>query len=196
MANLVPIVVEDSGRGERSFDLFSRLMRDRVIFINGAIDDHMSEIVCAQLLFLESEKPTADINLYINSPGGSVLSGLSIFDTIRFVSCPVSTVVMGQAASMGSFLAAGGEKGKRFSLPNARFMYHQVSSGFKGQATDIEIHARETVRLKEILTQHYSDFSGRTYDELWQMMERDRFMSPSEAKEWGFVDEIIEKRKV
>lgn len=194
--NLVPMVVEQSGRGERAFDIFSRLLRDRIIFVTGEVNDTMATLVCAQLLFLESENSNQDIHMYINSPGGSVLAGLAIENVMRFIKCDVSTVVMGQAASMGSFLAAAGTKGKRLSLPDSRFLYHQVMSGIPGgtQATDIEIHAREITKLKEKLTRRYSEFTGQPYDKLFAMMERDTILSPEEAKEWGFVDEIVTTR--
>jgi len=197
MSNLVPIVVEQTGRGERSYDLYSRLLRERIIFLSGEVNDHMSELICAQLLFLESENPEKDVSIYINSPGGSVLAGLAITNSMDFISCDISTVVMGQAASMGSFIAAAGTKGKRFSLPDSRFLYHQVMSGISGgtQATDMEIAVKEVVKLKEKLTNKYCEFSGQPYKKILAMMERDTILSAEEAKEWGFVDEVITKRK-
>jgi len=195
--NLVPTVVENSSRGERAFDIFSRLLRDRIVFLNGPVNDHSANLICAQMLFLESEDPKKDINFYINSPGGVVTAGMAIFDTMNFIKCDVSTVCMGQAASMGSFLLAAGAPGKRFSLPNARIMIHQPSGGSSGQATDIEIQANEIIRIKRVLTQFYADHSttGKTYEEFLAAMERDNFMSGQEAADvWGIIDKVISKR--
>lgn len=195
--NLIPTVVEQSARGERAFDIYSRLMRDRVIFLNGPVDDSSANIICAQMLFLESEDAKADISFYINSPGGVVTAGMAIFDTMNFIKCDVSTLCMGQACSMGSFLLAAGAAGKRFALPNARIMIHQPSGGSRGQATDIEIQANEILRIKRELTEFYSKHSttGKTYEEFYAAMERDNFMSATEAKEtWGIIDQVVDKR--
>jgi len=196
--NLVPMVVESTARGERAMDIFSMLLKQRIIFINGPIDDHTACLVTAQLLFLESEAPDKDINVYINSPGGVVSSGLAIFDTMAYIRPDISTVCIGQAASMGSFLLSAGTRGKRFALPHARVMCHQPSSGFSGQVTDIEIQAAESTRLKKELTELYASHSatGKTYEEFLAMMERDTFMSPADAKEWGIIDEIVQNRPV
>ncbi|MFA5488320.1 MAG: ATP-dependent Clp protease proteolytic subunit [Candidimonas sp.] len=194
MSNLVPIVVEQTGRGERSYDLYSRLMKDRIIFVGGQVHDHMAELIVAQLLYLESENPDKDISMYINSPGGVVTSGLAIYDTIQFIKPKVSTVCIGQACSMGSFLLMAGEPGMRFSLPNARIMIHQPSGGTGGQATDIEIQAKEIIKLKEKLTKKYSEHCGRSYDEFYALMERDKFLDPQEALELGLIDKVIDKR--
>jgi ATP-dependent Clp protease protease subunit len=195
---LVPTVVETTNRGERAYDIFSRLLKERIIFLTDQVEDRMASVICAQLLFLESENPKKDISLYINSPGGVVTAGLSIYDTMQYIRPQVSTVCIGQAASMGSFLLAAGAPGKRFSLPNSRIMLHQPSGGFRGQATDIEIHAKEILRLKEMLTGTYVKHShqSKTYDEFYDMMERDRFMSPEEAVEWGVIDEVVDYRTV
>lgn len=194
--SLVPIVVESSSQGERSYDIFSRLLKDRIIMLNGPIDDHVANLIVAQLLFLESENPDADINLFINSPGGVVTAGMSIYDTMQFIKCDVSTYVMGQAASMGSLLAQAGAKGKRFILPNARHMIHQPSGGTQGQATDMEIAVKEIMKMKKDLTQIYVDHNskGKTFDELKDAMERDNFMSAKEAVKYGLADEIIKSR--
>ena len=194
MNTLVPMVVEQSNRGERAFDIYSRLLRERIIFVTGVVEDNMAALICAQLLFLESENPKKEINLYINSPGGVVTAGLSIYDTMQFIRPPVATLCMGQAASMGSLLLAAGEKGMRAALPNARVMVHQPSGGFQGQVTDILIHAREVEGLKKRLNQIYEKHTGRTYEEIENALERDRFLSPDEAKEFGLIDQVFEKR--
>lgn len=192
---LIPMVVEQTSRGERSYDIFSRLLKERIIFINGVIEDNMSNVVVAQLLFLESEKPEMPISLYINSPGGVVTAGMAIFDTMTYISCPITTICTGQACSMGSFLLAGGDKGSRYSLPNSRIMIHQPSGGASGQATDIEIQAKEILDLRARLNQHYVDFTGQTLDVIEKAVERDNFMSPEQAKEFGLIDEIHTTRK-
>ena len=192
--NLVPMVVEQSSRGERAFDIFSRLLRERVIFLNGAVDDGLAALICAQLLYLESENPKKDIHMYINSPGGIVTSGLAIYDTMQYIKSPVSTVCMGMAASMGSFLLMAGEPGLRISLPNARIMVHQPSGGFQGKASDIERHAEDIVKTKRRLNELYAKHCGRTYEEVERTLDRDHFMSAEEAKEWGIVDHIYESR--
>ncbi|RJL18540.1 ATP-dependent Clp protease proteolytic subunit [Paracoccus siganidrum] len=194
MNTLVPMVVEQTSRGERAYDIFSRLLKERIIFVSGPVHDGMSTLICAQLLFLEAENPSKDISMYINSPGGVVTSGLSIYDTMQYIRPRVSTLVVGQAASMGSLLLAAGEPGLRYSLPNSRVMVHQPSGGFQGQATDILIHARETEKLKRRLNEIYVKHTGRTLPEVEQALERDRFMSPEEAKEWGLIDEVLEPR--
>jgi ATP-dependent Clp protease, protease subunit len=191
---MVPIVIEQSGRGERAYDIYSRLLRERVVFLVGPINDQTANLVVAQLLFLESENPDKDISLYINSPGGSVSSGLSIFDTMQFIKPDVSTLCMGMAASMGSFLLAAGTKGKRFALPNSRIMIHQPSGGTQGQATDIEIHAREIIKTREQLNRIYADRTGQSLEKITADMERDFFMSPEEAKAYGLIDLVIDKR--
>jgi ATP-dependent Clp protease, protease subunit len=191
---MVPIVVEQSGRGERSYDIFSRLLRDRIVFLVGPVNDQVANLVCAQLLFLESENPDKDISLYINSPGGSVSAGLSIFDTMQFIKPDVSTTCMGMAASMGSFLLMAGAKGKRYALPNSRVMIHQPSGGAQGQATDIEIQAREILRLRELLNGIYAERTGQPIEKITADMERDFFMSAAEAKTYGLIDQVIEKR--
>ena len=192
--NLVPIVIEQSGKGERSFDIFSRLLRERIIFLTGTIDDQVASLICAQLLFLESENPEKEISLYINSPGGVVTDGLAIYDTMQFIQSPVSTLCFGQAASMGSFLLAAGEKGMRYALPNSRIMVHQPSAGFQGQATDIEIHANEVLSLKKRLNEIYSKHTGKSVDEVKSALERDNFMTADVAKSFGLIDEVVEKR--
>ena len=192
--NLVPMVVEQSSRGERAYDIYSRLLKERIIFLTGPIDDNIASLICAQLLFLESENPKKDISFYINSPGGLVWSGLAIYDTMQFIQSPVSTLCFGQAASMGSFLLAAGEKGKRFALPNSRIMVHQPSAGFKGQATDIEIHAKEVLSMKANLNKLYSKHTDQTVEAIEEALERDNFMSPNEALKFGIIDEIHEKR--
>lgn len=191
---LIPMVVEQTSRGERSYDIYSRLLAERVIFINGTIEDNMANVVVAQLLFLEAEKPKAGISLYINSPGGVVTAGMAIFDTMKYISCPITTICIGQACSMGSFLLAGGDKGSRFSLPNSRIMIHQPSGGARGQATDIEIQANEILELRKRLNQHYADFTGQSLDIIEKSVERDNFMSPKEAMEFGLIDEIMTER--
>jgi ATP-dependent Clp protease protease subunit len=195
MSTLVPMVVEQTGRGERSYDIYSRLLKERIIFLSGEVNDVTASLICAQLLFLESEDPKKDIYFYINSPGGVVTSGLSIYDTMQYISPDVNTLCMGQAASMGSFLLMAGAKGKRFSLPNSRIMVHQPSGGFRGQATDIEIHAREIISLRSRLNRIYERHTGTQLSKIEKAMDRDNFMSPEEAKSFGLIDEIIEKRK-
>ena len=192
--NLVPIVIEQSGKGERSFDIFSRLLRERIIFLTGAINDETASLICAQLLFLESENPKKEIYCYINSPGGLVTAGLGIYDTMHYIKPEVSTLCIGQAASMGSFLLAAGTKGKRFSLPNSRIMVHQPSAGFQGQATDIEIHANEVLSLKKRLNEIYSKHTGKSVDEIKQALERDNFMTAENAKDFGLIDKVVDKR--
>lgn len=191
---LVPMVVEQTGKGERAFDIYSRLLKERIIFLVGPVDEVMSSLVCAQLLFLESEDPEKEISLYINSPGGVVSDGLAIYDTMQFIQCPVSTLCFGQAASMGSFLLAAGDKGKRYSLPNSRIMVHQPSAGFRGQATDIEIHAKEVLSLKKRLNELYSVHTGQDVKAIETALERDNFMSAEDAKKFGIIDEIQTKR--
>ena len=191
---LVPMVIEQTSRGERSFDIYSRLLKERVIFIVGAIEDHMANLIVAQLLFLESENPDKDVHLYINSPGGSVTAGLSIYDTMRFIKPDVSTMCIGQAASMGAFLLSGGTKGKRYILPNARTMIHQPSGGAQGQATDIEIQAKEILFLRERLNRLLADHTGQTMEVIERDTERDRFMSAEQSVEYGLVDEVITSR--
>ena len=192
--NLVPMVVEQTSRGERAYDIFSRLLKERIIFVNGPVHDGMSQLVVAQLLHLEAENPSKEISMYINSPGGVVTSGLSIYDTMQYIRPAVSTLVVGQAASMGSVLSAAGEKGLRFSLPNSQLMVHQPSGGYQGQATDIMIHARETEKIRKQLYDIYVKHTGQTYEEVERALERDNFMSPQEAKDWGHIDEIVENR--
>ena len=191
---LVPMVVEQSSRGERAFDIYSRLLRERIIFLTGPVEDQGASLIVAQLLFLEAENPKKEISFYINSPGGVVTSGLSIYDTMQFIRCPVTTLCVGQAASMGSLLLTAGEPGHRFALPNARIMVHQPSGGFQGQATDILIHAREIEALKRRLNEIYVKHTGRDYDTIHQALERDNFMTADAAKEFGLVDEVIHKR--
>ncbi|SEW26245.1 ATP-dependent Clp protease proteolytic subunit ClpP [Aliiroseovarius sediminilitoris] len=191
---LVPMVVEQTSRGERAYDIFSRLLKERIIFVNGAVHDGMSSLVVAQLLHLEAENPKKEISMYINSPGGVVTSGLSIYDTMQYIKPAVSTLVIGQAASMGSVLSVAGEKGMRFSLPHSRIMVHQPSGGFQGQATDIMIHAAETQKVKDTLNQIYVKHTGNALKEVEKALERDNFMSPQEAKDWGHIDEIVENR--
>lgn len=192
--NLVPMVVEQTARGERAYDIYSRLLKERVVFIVGPVEDHMANLVVAQLLFLESENPDKDIHLYINSPGGSVTSGLSIYDTMQFVNCDVSTICVGQAASMGALLLAGGEKGKRFALPHSRIMVHQPSAGFQGQATDIGIHAQEVLELKRRLNEIMAKHTGQPVERVEQDLERDNFMSASAAVEYGIIDTVLAQR--
>ena len=191
---LVPMVVEQSSRGERAFDIYSRLLRERIIFLTGPVEDYGASLIVAQLLFLEAENPKKEISFYINSPGGVVTSGLSIYDTMQYIRPPVSTLCCGQAASMGSLLLTAGEKGARYSLPNSRIMVHQPSGGFQGTASDILIHAQETAKLKQRLNEIYVKHTGRTLAEVEEALERDRFMSPEEAKEWGLIDEILADR--
>ena len=193
---LVPMVVEQTGRGERAFDIYSRLLKERIIFLVGPVNDSMASLVSAQLLFLESENPEKEISLYINSPGGVVSDGLAIYDTMQFIQSPVSTLCFGQAASMGSFLLAAGEKDKRFALPNSRIMVHQPSAGFQGQATDIEIHAKEVLAQKSNLNKIYSKHTGQSVEAIEEALDRDNFMSPTEAQEFGIIDSIQEKRSV
>ena len=195
-ANLVPMVVEQTNRGERAYDIFSRLLKERIIFLNGPIDDGDASLVCSQLLFLESENPTKDISMYINSPGGIVTSGLAIYDTMEYIRPDVSTVCMGQAASMGSLLLTAGAAGKRFSLPNARIMTHQPSGGFQGQATDIEIHAKEILDLRQRLNGIYEKHSGKTIKQIEKIMDRDTFMTAEDAKNFGLIDQVVEKRPI
>ena len=196
MNTLVPMVVEQTSRGERAYDIYSRLLKERIVFINGPVHDGMSSVICAQLLFLESDNPDKDISLYINSPGGVVSSGLSIYDTMQYIRPRVSTVCMGQAASMGSLLLAAGAAGKRYSLPNARIMVHQPSGGFQGQASDIEIHAREILSLRKRLNEIYVKHTGKTYDVIENAMDRDNFMTPEQAADFGLIDEVVENRRI
>ena len=196
MSNLVPMVVETTNRGERAYDIFSRLLKERIIFLTGGINDDVASLVCAQLLFLESENPTKDISLYINSPGGIVTSGLAIYDTMQYIRPDVSTVCIGQAASMGSLLLAAGAKNKRYALTNARIMVHQPSGGFQGQASDIEIHAREILSLRARLNQIYVSHTGQSLEAIENSMERDRFLAPEEAKAFGLIDEVVNKRPI
>ena len=193
--SLVPMVVEQSARGERSFDIFSRLLRERIVFVTGEVRDEMASLICAQLIFLEADNPEKDIAMYINSPGGGVTAGLSILDTMRYIRPDISTICMGQAASMGSLLLAAGAKGKRFSLPNARIMVHQPSGGARGQATDIEIQAKEILRLRQMLNKMYVSFTGQKLRAIENALERDTFMSPQEAVKFGLIDKVIDKRK-
>ena len=194
MNTLVPMVVEQSNKGERAYDIYSRLLKERIIFLVGPINDNVASLVTAQLLFLEAEDPKKEINLYINSPGGLVTAGLGIYDTIQYIKPDVSTLCIGQAASMGSFLLAAGKKGKRFSLPNSRIMVHQPSAGFQGQATDIEIHANEVLALKKRLNEIYSKHTGKSVDDVKKALERDNFMTPDTAKEFGLIDDVVENR--
>ena len=191
---LVPMVVEQSGRGERSYDIYSRLLKERVIFLTGQVEENMASLIVAQMLFLEAENPKQDIYLYINSPGGVVTAGMSIFDTMNFIKPDVSTICMGQAASMGAFLLGAGAKGKRFALPNARIMIHPPLGGFRGQASDIEIHAREILRLKDSLNQHMANFTGQSVDKLALDTDRDNFMSSEEARDYGLIDAVLTHR--
>lgn len=191
---LVPMVVEQSGRGERSYDIYSRLLKERVIFLTGQVEENMASLIVAQMLFLEAENPKQDIYLYINSPGGVVTAGMSIFDTMNFIKPDVSTICMGQAASMGAFLLGAGAKGKRFALPNARIMIHQPLGGFRGQASDIEIHAREILRLKDDLNRHMANFTGQTIERIAQDTDRDNFMSSEDAKNYGLIDSVLTRR--
>ena len=193
---LVPIVVEQTGRGERSYDIYSRLLKDRIIFLGGGIDDTVANLVIAQLLFLEAEDPDKDIHLYINSPGGVVTAGMAIYDTMRYIKAPVSTICIGQAASMGAFLLSGGEKGKRFALTNARIMIHQPIGGFQGQATDIHIHAKEILRMKQQLNELLAEHTGQSVEKVESDTERDYFMSGEEAKTYGIIDAIVSRNIV
>ncbi len=194
MNNLIPMVVEQSNRGERAYDIYSRLLKERIIFLVGPVNDTVATLITAQLLFLESENPKKEISFYINSPGGLVTSGLGVYDTMKYIKPAVSTLCIGQASSMGSFLLSAGEKGKRFSLPNSRIMVHQPSAGFQGQATDIEIHANEILSLKKRLNDIYAKNTGRSAEEIKNALERDKFMSPNEAKDFGLIDQVVEKR--
>ena len=194
MNTLVPMVVEQSNKGERAYDIYSRLLKERIIFLTGQINDNVASLVTAQLLFLEAEDPKKEIYLYINSPGGLVTAGLGIYDTMQYVKPDISTLCIGQAASMGSFLLAAGTKGKRFSLPNSRVMVHQPSAGFQGQVTDIEIHANEVLSLKNRLNEIYSKHTGKSVDEVKSALERDNFMTAEVAKDFGLIDEVVEKR--
>tara|TARA_B100001057_G_scaffold181338_1_gene182072 strand:+ start:43 stop:654 length:612 start_codon:yes stop_codon:yes gene_type:complete len=194
MNNLVPMVVEQSNKGERAYDIYSRLLKERIIFLTGQINDNVASLVTAQLLFLEAEDPKKEIYLYINSPGGLVTAGLGIYDTMQYIKPDISTLCIGQAASMGSFLLAAGTKGKRFSLPNSRIMVHQPSAGFQGQATDIEIHANEVLSLKKRLNEIYSKHTGKSVDEIKSALERDNFMTADIAKSFGLIDQVVEKR--
>ena len=192
---LIPMVVEQSSRGERAYDIYSRLLKERIVFVVGPINDNVASLVTAQLLFLESEDPKKEISLYINSPGGLVTAGLGIYDTMQYIKPHVSTLCIGQAASMGSFLLAAGAKGKRFSLPNSRIMVHQPSAGYQGQATDIEIHAKEVLSLKKRLNEIYSKHTSKSVDEIKSALERDNFMTPDAAKSFGLIDKVVEKRE-
>lgn len=194
MNTLVPMVIEQTSRGERSFDIYSRLLKERIVFLTGEVHDEVASLICAQLLFLESENPNKDIAFYINSPGGVVTSGMAIFDTMNYIRCDVSTLCIGQAASMGSLLLAAGQKGKRFCLPNARVMIHQPSGGFRGQASDIEIHAREILALRSRLNNIYVERTGQDLETVEKAMDRDNFMSAEEAKAFGLVDEVVSAR--
>jgi len=194
MSTLVPMVVEQSSKGERAYDIYSRLLKERIIFLTGQIDDNVASLVTAQLLFLESEDPKKEIYLYINSPGGLVTAGLGIYDTMQYIKPDISTLCIGQAASMGSFLLTAGAKGKRFSLPNSRIMVHQPSAGFQGQATDIEIHAKEVLSLKKRLNEIYSKHTGKSIDEIKSALERDNFMTADVSKSFGLIDEVVERR--
>jgi ATP-dependent Clp protease protease subunit len=189
-SQLVPMVVEQTSRGERAFDIYSRLLKERIIFITGPIEDHMASLICAQLLYLEADNPNKDVAVYINSPGGLVTSGLAVYDTMQYIRCDVSTVCFGQAASMGSLLLTAGKKGKRFALPNARIMVHQPSGGFQGQATDIEIHAREILSIRARLNDIYVKHTGQTLKAIEDAMERDKFLTAEDAKAWGLIDDI------
>jgi len=194
MSTLVPMVVEQTNRGERAYDIYSRLLKERIIFVTGPIEDHVASLITAQLLFLEADNPKKEISLYINSPGGVVTSGMAIYDTIQFIRPPVSTLCIGQAASMGSLLLCGGEKGMRYSLPNARIMLHQPSGGFQGQASDIERHAEDIVKMKRRLNEVYVRHTGQDYETIEKTLDRDYFMSAEDAKAFGLVDEVINKR--
>ncbi|MFQ0813731.1 ATP-dependent Clp protease proteolytic subunit [Brucella anthropi] len=192
--NLVPMVVEQTNRGERAYDIFSRLLKERIIFVNGPVEDGMSMLVCAQLLFLEAENPKKEINMYINSPGGVVTSGMAIYDTMQFIRPPVSTLCMGQAASMGSLLLTAGATGQRYALPNARIMVHQPSGGFQGQASDIERHAQDIIKMKRRLNEIYVKHTGRDYETIERTLDRDHFMTAQEALDFGLIDKVVESR--
>ena len=194
MNALVPMVVEQTNRGERAYDIYSRLLKERIIFLTGPVDDHVSSLICAQLMYLESENPSKDISFYINSPGGIVTAGLAIYDTMNYIRPDISTVCFGQAASMGSLLLTAGTKGKRFGLPHSRIMIHQPSGGFQGQATDIDIHAREILSLRARLNQIYVNHTGQPIDVIEQRMDRDSFLSPEEAKDFGLIDDVVDSR--
>ena len=195
MNTLVPYVIEKSGNGERSYDIFSRLLKDRIIFVDGEINDATADLIVAQILFLESENPEKDISIYINSPGGSVTAGLAIYDTMQYVKCPIQTICMGQAASMGAFLLAGGSKGKRYALPSSRVMIHQPWGGVEGQESDICIHAKEIIRLKNLTIKYFAEHTGKSEEQLRNDMERDFFMSADEALNYGIIDQVIKKKK-
>jgi ATP-dependent Clp protease protease subunit len=194
MNALVPMVVEQTNRGERAYDIYSRLLKERIIFLTGPVGDEVASVICAQLLFLEAENPNKDISFYINSPGGVVTSGLSIYDTMQYIRPDVATLCVGQAASMGSLLLAGGAKGKRFALPNARIMVHQPSGGFQGQATDIEIHAQEILKIRQRLNEIYAGHTGQSVDKIGEALERDRFYTADEAQDFGLIDEVVSSR--
>ena len=194
MNNLIPMVVEQTSRGERAFDIYSRLLKERIVFLVGPVNDNVASLITAQLLFLESENPKKEISFYINSPGGLVTSGLGIYDTMQYIKPAVSTLCIGQASSMGSFLLAAGEKGKRYSLPNSRIMVHQPSAGYQGQATDVEIHAREILALKKRLNKIYAKHTKKDEEAIREALERDKFMTPTEAKDFGLIDQVVEKR--
>lgn len=194
MNALVPMVVEQTNRGERAYDIYSRLLKERIIFLTGPVGDEVASVICAQLLFLEAENPNKDISFYINSPGGVVTSGMSIYDTMQYIRPDVATLCVGQAASMGSLLLAGGAKGKRFALPNARIMVHQPSGGFQGQATDIEIHAQEILKIRARLNEIYADHTGQPVDKIADALERDKFYTADEAQAFGLIDEVVSKR--
>ncbi len=195
MSSLIPMVVEQTAKGERSYDIYSRLLKERIVFLTGEVEDHMANLIIAQLLFLESEDPDRDIYLYINSPGGVVTAGLSIYDTMQFIKPDVCTLCLGQACSMGSFLLAAGAPGKRYSLPSSRIMIHQPLGGFRGQASDVEIHAQEMLRIKHELNERLAKHTGRSYDEIVAATDRDNFLSAEQAKEFGLIDEVITQRK-
>ena len=192
--SLVPMVIETTGRSERAYDIYSRLLKDRIILLSSEVNDTVASLVCAQLLFLESQDPEKEINLYINSPGGSVTAGLAIYDTMRYITAPVSTVCMGRAASMGAFLLAAGQKGMRYALPNSQIMIHQPLGGFQGQATDVDIHAREMLRIKERLNTMLAETTGKSYDEVVRATERDNFLTPEQALEFGIIDRVLVSR--
>jgi len=194
MNALVPMVVEQTNRGERAYDIYSRLLKERIIFLTGPVGDEVASLICAQLLFLEAENPNKDISFYINSPGGVVTSGMSIYDTMQYIRPDVATLCVGQAASMGSLLLAGGAKGKRYALPNARIMVHQPSGGFQGQATDIEVHAQEILKIRARLNEIYSVHTGQPVDAIAEALERDRFYTADEARDFGLIDQVVEKR--
>ena len=192
---IIPTVIESTGRSERAYDIYSRLLKDRIVLLGSEVDDHVASLICAQLLFLESQDPEKEISLYINSPGGSVTAGFAIYDTMRYITAPVSTVCMGMAASMGAFLLAAGEPGMRYALPNSQIMIHQPLGGYRGQATDIEIHAKEILRLKEQLNRIMAENTKRTYEEIAQSTERDHFLTPVEAQELGLIDRVLVSRR-